>query len=94
MPYKDSSTTGGKVRVKNSMVAGEAIGANGLSAGELAVNAADGAMYYRTAGGSVGTFPSATGFLRIEALNQTQYDALVASTATLSTTLYIVTPAP
>lgn len=42
MPYQDSDTTGGKVRLKHSMTAAETIAASGLAPGELAINAADG----------------------------------------------------
>ena len=88
MPFKDSSTAGGKVRVKTSMVAGEAIVAAGLATGELALNAADGAMYFRNSAGGVGRFPSATGFTQIVTLTQAAYDALSPKVAA---TLYIVT---
>ena len=95
MPYQDSDVTGGKVRLKTSMLAGETIAASGLVPGELALNAADGAMYFATAAGTVGQFPSSSaGVLKIEALTQTAYDGLVATTATLSTTLYVITPDP
>jgi len=95
MPYRDSNVTGGKVRLKTSTVAGETIAASGLVVGELALNAADGAAYFRTAGGGIGQFPSSSaGVLKIESLTQGAYDSLVSATATLSTTLYIVTPNP
>jgi hypothetical protein len=88
MPYQDSDVTGGKVRLKTSMTAGETIAASGLVPGELALNAADGAAYFRKAGGGVGQFPSATGFLRIVSLTQAAYDALAVKD---SQTLYIIT---
>jgi hypothetical protein len=88
MPYQDSDVTGGKVRLKTSMTAGETIAADGLVPGELALNAADGVAYYRDAAGSVGQIPSSTGFLRIVSLSQSAYDALEAPD---STTLYVVT---
>jgi len=93
MPYRDSNVTGGKVRLKTSTVAGETVAASGLVVGELALNVADGAAYFRTAGGGIGQFPSSSaGVLKIESLTQSAYDAI---TATLSaTTLYIVTPNP
>lgn len=91
MPYQDADVRGGKVCLKNSMVAAETIAADGLVPGELALNAADGAMYFRTNAGAVGQFPSASGFLRIQSLSQSAYDGLVATTATNSQTLYIVT---
>ena len=40
MPYQDSDVTGGKVRLKTSMTAGETLAASGLVPGELALNAA------------------------------------------------------
>ena len=56
MPYQDSDVTGGKVRLKTSMTAGETITADGLVPGEpaltpeqearvLAYYAADAALY-------------------------------------------------
>lgn len=87
MAYQDSDVRGGKVTLKTSMTAGETIAAGGLVPGELAINAADGAMYYRTAAGSVGTFPSASGFLRIVSLTQAAYDALAVKDAN---TLYVI----
>ena len=90
MSYRDSDITGGKVRLKTSMTAGETIAASGLVPGELAINAADGVAYYRDSSGGVGQFPSAEGFLRIVALSQAAYDALTPD----ADTLYIVTPDP
>lgn len=55
MTYRDSSTDGGRVRVKTSPVAGETIGPSGLRTGELALNSADGKLYYKTATGALGT---------------------------------------
>ena len=91
MPYQDADVRGGKVCLKNSMVAAETIAADGLVPGELALNAADGAMYFRNSAGSVGQFPSAAGFLRIVTITQAAYNALAVKD---STTLYIVTPDP
>jgi hypothetical protein len=54
MPYRDSKIEGGRVRLKTSPIAGETIGPAGLSTGELALNSADGVLYYKTAGGEVG----------------------------------------
>ena len=88
MPYQDSDVTGGKVRLKHSMTASESIAAAGLVPGEVALNAADGVAYFRTAAGGVGRFPSATGFMRIVSLTQAAYDALAAKD---SNTLYIIT---
>jgi len=56
MPYQDSSVSGGKVRLKHSMVAAETIAAAGLVHGELAINSADAVAYFRTAAGGVGQF--------------------------------------
>lgn len=90
MPYQDSDITGGKVRLKHSMVAAETIAAAGLVHGELAINSADAVAYFRTAAGGVGQLPSASGFQRIVSLTQAAYAALTPDAATL----YIVTPNP
>jgi len=87
MSYQDSDTTGGKVRLKHSMVASQTVAAEGLVPGELALNAADGVAYFRTAAGAVGQFPSASGFRRIVAMTQAAYDALAVKD---SNTLYII----
>lgn len=81
MPYQDSSTTGGKVSLKHSPVAGEVMPAAGLVPGELALNSADNVLYH--AGGQ---FPGAVGFNRIVSLSQSEYDALTPD----ANTLYIV----
>jgi hypothetical protein len=83
MPYRDSESKGGKIRIKNSATAGEAKPA--LVGGELALNSADGVLYHRD-----GQFPSATGFKRIVSLTQSAYDALTPA----ADTLYVVTPDP
>ena len=88
MPYQDSDVSGGKVRLKHSMTAAETVAASGLVPGELALNAADGAVYFKTSAGTVGQFPSSTGFLRIVSLTQAAYDALAVKD---SQTLYIIT---
>lgn len=88
MAYQDSDVSGGKVRLKHSMTAAETIGANGLVGGELALNAADGVMYFRTDAGATGQFPSATGITKIVAITQAAYDALASKS---STTLYVIT---
>jgi hypothetical protein len=80
MPYQDSNTTGGKVRIKNSSTAAEA--KPGLVGGELALNSADNVLYHRD-----GQFAGAEGFKRIVALSQAAYDALTPD----SDTLYIIT---
>jgi hypothetical protein len=56
--WQDSDITGGKVRLKFSTTPGEAIGADGLAPGEIAVNVADGKVYYKNSSGSVGCVPS------------------------------------
>lgn len=77
--------------VQFSREPGDAISPSDLSEGELALNSADGTLYFRDAAGSVGQFPSASGFLRIVTLAQAAYDALAVKDAG---TLYIVTPGP
>jgi hypothetical protein len=79
MPYQDSNVTGGKVALKHSGVAGETKPA--LVPGELALNSADGVLYYRD-----GQFPGAVGFKRIVSLTQAAYDDLTPD----ADTLYIV----
>ena len=73
-----------------SRVPGEAPELGSLGEGELALNAADGVAYYRTATGGVGSFPSGDGITKIVSLTQAAYDALTP----VATTLYIVTPNP
>jgi hypothetical protein len=66
MPWKDSSTTGGKVRLKHSATPLESIGAAGLRTGEVALNSADGKMLYKSADGSVKSIPGGyTGVISI-----------------------------
>lgn len=88
MPYRDSKIEGGRVRLKTSPIAGETIGAGGLSTGELALNSADGVLHFRTASGGAGLFPSASGVSRIVVLTQAAYDALATK---VSDTLYVIT---
>lgn len=57
MAWQDSDITGGKVRLKQSAVASESIGASGLVPGELAINTADGKIFYKKSNGTVGAFP-------------------------------------
>ena len=71
----------GPVRVRESIVAGEAPA--GLVEGELALNSADNVLYHKD-----GQFPGAVGFSRIVTITQAAYDALAVKDAT---TLYIVT---
>lgn len=88
MPYRDSKIDGGRVRLKTSPIAGETIGPEGLSTGELALNSADGVLYYKGAEGGAGQFPSASGVSRIVVLTQEAYDALATK---VSDTLYVIT---
>ena len=63
-----------------------------LLPGEIGSNESDGTLHVRRSNGSTSTLPTAQGFHSIVTLSQTEYDALVAATATISTTLYVVTP--
>jgi hypothetical protein len=65
-----------------------------LRQGEIGSNEADGTLHVMQADGRVSTLPTAKGFSRIEIISQSAYDSLVASTATISTVLYIVTEDP
>jgi len=56
--WQDSDVTGGKVRLKHSSTAGEAIGASGLVPGEIVINTADAKFYYKRANGTVGYIPA------------------------------------
>ena len=58
MAWQDSDITGGKVRIKQSAVAGESLGASGLVPGELAINTVDGRIFYKKSDGTVGAVPS------------------------------------
>lgn len=51
--WQDSDITGGKVRLKHSSQAGETVGASGLVPGEVAINVADGKIFYKTNAGAV-----------------------------------------
>jgi hypothetical protein len=82
----------GNLPIQRSVLPGEAPGE--MKPGELAVNAADGVVYVGTNDGSVTNLPKAIGFAAIQVLEQGDYDALVDATATIATTLYIVTPDP
>lgn len=83
MPWQDSDTKGGRVSLKHSGTAGETITGSGLVPGELALNSADGRLFY-----SGGSFPSATGINKIVAITQAAYDALAVKD---SATLYVIT---
>lgn len=78
----------GPMRVRSSIVAAEAPTANELEEGEVALNTADGVLYYQTSADAVGQFPSATGITKIVAITQAAYDALASKS---STTLYVIT---
>jgi len=82
----------GNLPIRRSIVAGSV--PVEIKPGEVGVNAADGVMYVGTNDGKTGTIPGAVGFSKIVSLSQGEYDGLVASTATISTVLYIVTPDP
>ena len=84
--YAPGSNT--PVRVRESVVANEAPTAAELEEGELALNSADGTLYFQTASGTISQFPGATGFKKIIALTQAAYDALATKD---SQTLYIIT---
>jgi hypothetical protein len=62
-----------------------------LLPGEIATSEASGVAHVMRADGRVSTLPTAKGFSSIEVLSQDAYDALVSATATISTTLYVVT---
>jgi len=83
--YAPGSST--PVRVRESVVAAEAPTAAELEEGELALNSADGTLYFQTSSGTIGQFPGATGFKKIIALTQAAYDALAVKD---SQTLYVV----
>lgn len=53
--WRDSDITGGKIRLKHSSTPSEQINAGGLAPGEVAINVADGKLYYRKANGTVGS---------------------------------------
>lgn len=58
MPWQDSDVSGGKVRLKHSAQASEALGASGLVPGEVALNTADGKLYYKKPDGTNGFLTS------------------------------------
>lgn len=59
--FRDSIVAGGKVRVKNSFEAGDTPPDGALVTGELALNSADGTLFYRTPAGTVGKIQSSSG---------------------------------
>lgn len=78
---------GGPVKVRYSFTAGDTPTANEMDEAELALNSADGRLFYQTSAGSIGAFPSATGCHRIVVLTQAAYDALTPD----ANTLYVIT---
>jgi hypothetical protein len=90
----DNAGVNGFARVRRSSVPGEAPEANELRAGEVAANTADGTLFVGKVDGNASTVPSIEGANKIVVIEQGVYDALIAATATISTTLYIVTPNP
>lgn len=87
MPFRDANANGGRIRLKHSMTADEAIAVDGLHPGELALQAADGRLLYRDSSGAVAGFPGGDGINKIVALSQAEYDALTPD----ATTLYVIT---
>lgn len=87
MPFRDASANGGRIRLKHSMTSDEAITADGLHPGELALQAADGRLLYRDSSGAVSGFPGSDDIHKIVALTQAEYDAITPD----STTLYVIT---
>lgn len=53
--WQDSDITGGKIRLKFSTTQGETIGVGGLAPGEIAINVADGKIFYKKSDGTLGT---------------------------------------
>lgn len=91
MAYQYAPGTNGPARLRESIVATEAPVAAELAEGEVALNSTDGTLYCKSVGGTVKSFPSATGFTQIVTLTETAYNAL---TPKVATTLYVVTPDP
>lgn len=87
MSFRDSNTSGGKVRLKVSMDSGDTLASGGLVPGELALQAADGRLIYQDASGSIAGFPAGEGINKIVSISQTAYDAITPS----PTTLYVIT---
>jgi len=82
---------GGARLLRRSVVAGEVPPQGELRPGELAVNAADGALFVGKPDGTTFRLPVAQGVRRVEIVTQATYDGLVAAGAVESTTLYLVT---
>jgi hypothetical protein len=92
--YFDPKFSGSVLRVAHSFEPGEAPAEGQLRPGEPAYNAADGVLYVGANSGSYSTVASIEGANKIVVIEEAEYQALVDATATISTTLYIVTPAP
>jgi hypothetical protein len=92
--FFDPKFSGSVLRVAHSFEPGEAPAEGQLRPGEPAYNAADGVLYVGANSGSYSTVASIEGANKVVVLGQGDYDALVAATATISTTLYVVTPDP
>ena len=88
MAFEYAPGSSAPVRVREAVVVNEAPTAAELEEGELALNSADGTLYFQTASGTISQFPGATGFKKIIALTQAAYDALATKD---SQTLYIIT---
>lgn len=88
MAFEFAPGSNGPVRLRESIVASEAPVAKELEEGEVALNSTDGTLYCKSSAGTVRSFPSSSGFLRIVSLSQAAYDALAVKD---SQTLYIIT---
>ena len=53
MAWRDAVMTGGRIRLKHSKTSGETLGADGLENGEIALQAAEGLLYYKDADGNI-----------------------------------------
>jgi hypothetical protein len=88
MAFEYAPGSNAPVRVRESVVVNEAPTAAELEEGELALNSADGTLYFQTSSGTIRQFPGTTGIKQIVALTQAAYDALATKD---SQTLYIIT---
>jgi hypothetical protein len=86
------AVAGAAVRVRRSDVADESPAANELRPGEVAVNTADGVMYLGKSDGTAAAVPAIEGANKIVVIGESAYSTLLDNTATVATTLYIVTP--
>lgn len=84
---KGQDVDGFEYRHQMSTVAGEFPSQGELTAGEIAVNAADGVTYVGKVDGSVGVLPTAIGIRQIISLTQAQYDAIESKD---ESTLYVI----